>query len=77
MPILLGILVAASFGSGDFLGGLASRRSTMLSVLAIAQCTAFLGAIVYASVAGGNASGRVSIGTLFALANQGGWERTG
>jgi drug/metabolite transporter (DMT)-like permease len=58
VPILLGILVAASFGSGDFLGGLASRRSTMLSVLAIAQCTAFLGAIVYASVAGGNASGR-------------------
>jgi uncharacterized membrane protein len=65
VPILLGILVAASFGSGDFLGGLASRRSTTLSVLAIAQCTAFLGAVVYALAAGGDASGRdVALGAL-------------
>jgi hypothetical protein len=30
---LLGVLVAASFGSGDFLGGRASRRAPTLTVL--------------------------------------------
>jgi drug/metabolite transporter (DMT)-like permease len=43
---LLGVLVAASFGSGDFLGGRASRRAPTLTVLMVAQATAVLGAIV-------------------------------
>jgi drug/metabolite transporter (DMT)-like permease len=46
MAVLLGVLVAASFGSGDFLGGRASRRAPTLTVLMAAQTTAVLGAIV-------------------------------
>ena len=46
MAVLLGILVAASFGSGDFLGGRAARRAPTLTVLFTAQCTALVGAIV-------------------------------
>jgi drug/metabolite transporter (DMT)-like permease len=45
MAVLLGLLVAASFGSGDFLGGRASRRAPTLTVLMLAQATAVLGAI--------------------------------
>jgi drug/metabolite transporter (DMT)-like permease len=45
MAVLLGVLVAASFGSGDFLGGRASRRAPTLTVLMVAQTTAVLGAI--------------------------------
>ena len=37
---LLGLIVAASFGSGDFLGGLASRRARTLAVLVTAQLCA-------------------------------------
>src|SRR4051812_31676666 len=46
MAVLLGVLVAASFGSGDFLGGRASRRAPTLTVLMVAQATATLGAVV-------------------------------
>jgi drug/metabolite transporter (DMT)-like permease len=46
MAVLLGVLVAASFGSGDFLGGRASRRAPTLTVLMVAQAAAVLGAIV-------------------------------
>ncbi len=45
MAVLLGVLVAASFGSGDFLGGRASRRAPTLTVLMVAQSIAVLGAI--------------------------------
>src|SRR3954471_22542423 len=45
MAVLLGVLVAATFGSGDFLGGRASRRAPTLTVLMVAQATAVLGAI--------------------------------
>jgi uncharacterized membrane protein len=58
MAVLLGVFVAASFGSGDFLGGTASRRATTLPVLAIAQLAALVGAVVYAVVLGGAATGR-------------------
>ena len=53
MAIFVGILVAAAFGSGDFLGGLASRQANTITVLALAQLTALAGAIVVALVAGG------------------------
>jgi drug/metabolite transporter (DMT)-like permease len=46
--------VAASFGSGDFLGGLASRRAKTLAVLAVAQVGALAVAIVVACVVGGS-----------------------
>jgi drug/metabolite transporter (DMT)-like permease len=46
MAVLLGVLVAASFGSGDFLGGQASRRAPTLTVLLVAQATAVTGAVI-------------------------------
>src|SRR5450755_1117362 len=46
MAVLLGVLVAASFGSGDFLGGRASRRAPTLTVLFVAQSAAVLGAVI-------------------------------
>ena len=57
MAILVGLLVAASFGSGDFLGGLASGGA--LTVLAFAQAAALVGAVAVALVAGGPITGSV------------------
>jgi drug/metabolite transporter (DMT)-like permease len=53
MGVLLGLLVAASFGSGDFLGGLASRRAPTLAVLAVAQVAALVIAVVVTLGIGG------------------------
>lgn len=58
MSLVLGVVVAACFGSGDFLGGLASRRIATLVALAVAQVTALVGAVVVALVAGGDPSGQ-------------------
>jgi drug/metabolite transporter (DMT)-like permease len=55
--VILGLLVAASFGSGDFLGGLASRRAKTLAVLAVAQVAAVAVAIVVACAVGGGVDG--------------------
>jgi drug/metabolite transporter (DMT)-like permease len=52
MAVLLGVLVAASFGSGDFLGGQASKRSPTLTVLLVAQGTAVAGAVIVALAVG-------------------------
>ena len=52
MAVLLGVLVAASFGSGDFLGGQASRRAPTLTVLLVAQGTAVTGAVIVAFAVG-------------------------
>ncbi len=57
MAVVLGLIVAASFGSADFLGGVASRRAATLAVLATSQVAAFLGAIAVALVAGGHPHG--------------------
>jgi drug/metabolite transporter (DMT)-like permease len=57
MSLLLGLVVAASFGSGDFLGGLASTRARTLVVLVTAQLCALAGALVVAVLAGGHATG--------------------
>lgn len=54
MSLLLGVIVAASFGTGDFLGGLASRRMPMLATLLVSQVVALMGAIGVAVVAGGD-----------------------
>lgn len=58
MAILLGVFVAASFGSADFLGGLASRRAPTLVVLAVSQCCALVGAAVLVAVFAGDATTR-------------------
>jgi drug/metabolite transporter (DMT)-like permease len=59
VAIIVGLLVAASFGSGDFLGGLASREGNTVTVLATAQLAALVGATVVALVAGGPLPGSV------------------
>jgi drug/metabolite transporter (DMT)-like permease len=54
LGIVLAIVVAASFGSGDFLGGLASRRAATLAVLSVSQVAALVGAAVIAISFGGH-----------------------
>lgn len=58
MGVFVGVIVAACFGSGDFFGGLASRRAPTLAVLGIAQLVAIVGAVVAALVFTGDPSGR-------------------
>jgi uncharacterized membrane protein len=58
LAIVLGVFVAASFGSGDFLGGLASRRVPTTVVLAVAQCCALVGAGVLVVLFAGDAGHR-------------------
>lgn len=41
MAILLGLLAAAFYGSADFCGGMAARRSSIFSVTAISQAAGF------------------------------------
>lgn len=58
MPVLLGVLTAVSFGSGDFLGGTASRRASTSAVLVLSQMCAFVVAVGYALSFAGEAAGR-------------------
>ena len=44
MAVVLGLLVAAAFGSGDFLGGRATRHAPLLGVLLVTQLVALAGA---------------------------------
>jgi drug/metabolite transporter (DMT)-like permease len=53
LSVFLGLLTALSYGSGDFLGGSASRRASTVSVLLLAQVCAFVGAVAYALAFGG------------------------
>ena len=48
----LALLGAASWGIGDFLGGLASRRAHVLTVLVISQAAGLLGAAIWALTSG-------------------------
>lgn len=50
MAVVLGLLVAAAFGSGDFLGGRATRQAPLLTVLLVAQLCALVGAVVVVAV---------------------------
>lgn len=56
VAVLLGVMVAASFGSGDFLGGRTSARSSTPGVLVIVQVTAMLAAIGVALVVSADVS---------------------
>ena len=49
---LLALLGASFWGIGDFLGGLASRRAHVLTVLALSQAVGLLGAATWVLVAG-------------------------
>ena len=46
MAVLLGVLVALSFGTGDFVGGRASARASVLGTLVVSQACSLVGAIV-------------------------------
>ena len=43
--VLLGLLIAASFGSGDYVGGRASERFAATAVLVVAQACSVVGAV--------------------------------
>jgi drug/metabolite transporter (DMT)-like permease len=60
MVILLGLAAAVLYGSGDFLGGMASRRAHVLTVLTLVETA---GAIVALAVAAAS-SGPVSLAGL-------------
>lgn len=49
---LLALLGAASWGVGDFLGGLAARRAHVLTVVVVSQATGLVGAAAWTLVAG-------------------------
>ncbi len=50
--VALALLGAASWGIGDFLGGLASRRAHVLTVLVISQAAGLIGAATWALTSG-------------------------
>ena len=56
MVILLGLAAALLYGSGDFLGGMATRRAHVLAVLTVADTAAVITAIAAAAMFPGQAS---------------------
>jgi drug/metabolite transporter (DMT)-like permease len=70
MGIVVGLLAAAFFGSGDFLGGRASRDASSVVVLFVAQLCAAAGAVVLAFAVSGDPIGRdVAFGAIAGLVN--------
>lgn len=59
---LLGLVSAASWGAGDFCGGLASRRSPLLGVLALGYGLGAAAIAAAALVSGEPAPGRAALG---------------
>jgi len=56
MVVLLGLAAAVLYGGGDFLGGMATRRAHVLTVLMLVETAAVILAVVVAVVSGGPAS---------------------
>jgi drug/metabolite transporter (DMT)-like permease len=56
MVVLLGLVAAVLYGSGDFLGGMATRRAHVLTVLTLVETVAVIVALAAALVSGGPAS---------------------
>ncbi len=52
MAVLLGLAAALGFGGGDFLGGLASKRSPAAAVLVVVQATGLVISIGWVAAAG-------------------------
>jgi drug/metabolite transporter (DMT)-like permease len=68
--IIVGLLAAACFGSGDFLGGRASRAAPAAVVLLVAQVCAAAGAVVLAFAISGDPSSRdLAYGAAAGLVN--------
>ena len=55
MVILLGLAAAVLYGSGDFLGGMATRRAHVLTVLMVADTAALIVALAAAAMSPGPA----------------------
>lgn len=55
--VLLGLVVAAAFGSGDFAGGRASRTAPTAAVLVVASVVSVVGAVVVAVVVDARVTG--------------------
>jgi len=58
MAVVLGLLVALSYGSADFFGGLSTKRSTVASVVVWSQAIALPAIVVVAMFSGGEPTGR-------------------
>ena len=56
MVILLGLAAAVLYGSGDFLGGMATRRAHVLAVLTVVETAAVIAALTAAAIWPGPAS---------------------
>jgi drug/metabolite transporter (DMT)-like permease len=70
VAVLLGVLVAMSFGSGDFLGGRAAERNRTITVLFVSQVVALTGAIVVTLVVSADVGGAdLAFGALAGAAN--------
>lgn len=57
MAVLLGVLIAAAFGTGDYVGGRASTSSASMAVLVVAQLCSVIGALGLAMVVTGDLLG--------------------
>ncbi len=70
MAVLLGVLVALSFGTGDFFGGRASGQASVVGTLVVSQACAFVGAVLLVVLTAGTvASHDVALGVLAGLVN--------
>jgi drug/metabolite transporter (DMT)-like permease len=56
MVVLLGLAAALLYGSGDFLGGMASRRAHVLTVLTLVETAGVIAALAVAAASPGPAS---------------------
>ena len=56
MVVLLGLAAAVLYGGGDFLGGMATRRAHVLTVLMLVETAAVIVALAAAVILGGPAS---------------------
>jgi drug/metabolite transporter (DMT)-like permease len=56
MVVLLGLAAAVLYGGGDFLGGMATRRAHVLTVLMLVETVAVIVSVAVAVVSGGPAS---------------------
>ena len=70
MAVVIGLLVAVAFGSGDFLGARASQRATTAGVLLVAQISALAGAVLVATLISADVTGRdLAFGAVAGSAN--------
>jgi drug/metabolite transporter (DMT)-like permease len=56
MVVLLGLAAAVLYGSGDFLGGMVSRRAHVLTVLTLVETAGVIAALAVAAISPGPAS---------------------